>query len=574
MRAIARRNARARAFLRRPFPGARGGAELEERYARELVGSLGGEPARGPRFVFGASGLILSGLAAGWEECVEWDLRGAGHPPGYEADLVAEVDRRRAHRPRRLRRGRAGGAGEPRLPARRRGAAGTGPGGGEGDRAGPTGTAAPALDERRAGPRGARRQRSSHRGRPAAAATRSSWRPRSPAAALAELTALLDRHRPLLHYDSLESFRADSAATICDLVAPGRCNSLHRADGSLIAAAAPGGGGRPARARLPRAAAPTPTASRRARATTSTSAAAPTPRTPWRCAGWRAMATSSTAAAAATRRGGSGSSTGSSTTTTTRACWGWSSTRATGRWCSCGSGRTLAPEAATFARHAGAERLGWDEVELADGGDGPAPVVYPARGSHASLPRPGSFAAAVVARPQRRPRPAGAAARWGRSPTTAPAGCCGRGAGARPGAASTSRPTAPRPARAPPVVGPGRAPPRSAADGPKVEPDDDKSAPSAGGAGARGSRCAGRGSWRWSRIASGSRRRGEGAGALRRRAVRRRRRGPSAARSLAVEGREGSFALPLPDGREWSGLRASVVSDHGVAGETVAATFA
>ena len=50
--------------------------------------------------------------------------------------------------------------------------------------------------------------------------------------------------------------------------------------------------------------------------------------------------------------------------------------------------------------------------------------------------------------------------------------------------------------------------------------------------------------------------------------------GPSAAHSLAVEGREGSFALPLPDGREWSGLRASVVSDHGVAGETVAATFA
>lgn len=47
MRAIARRNARARAFLRKPFPGAGGEAALEERYARELVGSLGGEPPGG-----------------------------------------------------------------------------------------------------------------------------------------------------------------------------------------------------------------------------------------------------------------------------------------------------------------------------------------------------------------------------------------------------------------------------------------------------------------------------------------------------------------------------------------------
>ncbi|MGC1166794.1 MAG: patatin-like phospholipase family protein, partial [Solirubrobacterales bacterium] len=91
MRAIARRNARARSFLRRPFPAARDRAALEERYARKLVDSLGGEPARGPRFAFGASGLILSGLAAGWEDCVEWDLGGCAHPPGYERSLVAEV---------------------------------------------------------------------------------------------------------------------------------------------------------------------------------------------------------------------------------------------------------------------------------------------------------------------------------------------------------------------------------------------------------------------------------------------------------------------------------------------------
>jgi hypothetical protein len=89
--ACSNRNVRARAILRRPFPGANGGAALEERYARELVDSLGGEPERGPRFVFGASGLILSGLAAGWEECLEWEIGEAAHPPGYAPDLVEEV---------------------------------------------------------------------------------------------------------------------------------------------------------------------------------------------------------------------------------------------------------------------------------------------------------------------------------------------------------------------------------------------------------------------------------------------------------------------------------------------------
>jgi hypothetical protein len=105
----------------------------------------------------------------------------------------------------------------------------------------------------------------------------------------------------------------------------------------------------------------------------------------------------------------SGSSTGSSTTTT-RACWGWSSTRATGP---------------------------------ADSGEGPALVVYPARGSHASLPRAGSFEAPVVPDhndgfgPRMRPALTAIAddgPGWG---------CCGRGGGVRPGAASSSRPTAP-----------------------------------------------------------------------------------------------------------------------------------
>lgn len=53
---------------------------------------------------------------------------------------------------------------------------------------------------------------------------------RAPQSSSEALTRLLDRHRPVLHYDSLESCRADSVATICEFTAAGRCNSLHRAD--------------------------------------------------------------------------------------------------------------------------------------------------------------------------------------------------------------------------------------------------------------------------------------------------------------------------------------------------------
>lgn len=89
LREIAGRNVRARALLRRPFPGAAAEAAFEERYARELMESLGGESTWGPRFVFGASGLTLSGLAAGWEECLEWEIGMAtGTVPGYPRELV------------------------------------------------------------------------------------------------------------------------------------------------------------------------------------------------------------------------------------------------------------------------------------------------------------------------------------------------------------------------------------------------------------------------------------------------------------------------------------------------------
>jgi hypothetical protein len=89
LRAIASRDAPARSVLRRPFPGDAGEAALEEHYARDLVLSLGGEPAAGPRFVFGASGLALSGLASGWKECLEWEVGGCAQPAGYGAAVVA-----------------------------------------------------------------------------------------------------------------------------------------------------------------------------------------------------------------------------------------------------------------------------------------------------------------------------------------------------------------------------------------------------------------------------------------------------------------------------------------------------
>jgi hypothetical protein len=92
LRAIAGRRARGRGLGRRSLTGAGAEAAFEERYARELIASLGGESPRGPRFVFGASGLTLSGLAAGWEECLEWEIDGAaGTPSGYSRELVLDT---------------------------------------------------------------------------------------------------------------------------------------------------------------------------------------------------------------------------------------------------------------------------------------------------------------------------------------------------------------------------------------------------------------------------------------------------------------------------------------------------
>ncbi len=54
------------------------------------------------------------------------------------------------------------------------------------------------------------------------------------------------------------------------------------------------------------------------------------------------------------------------------------------------------PDVATYAQHAHGERCKWEEVETEDGPEGPAPVVYSARGSHAAYFRRGTYPQAPI----------------------------------------------------------------------------------------------------------------------------------------------------------------------------------
>ena len=87
MRDVARRNARARALLRGTISTGPTGAGLEERYARRLIDSLGGELPQRPRFVFGAAGLALGNIGPG-DDALAWRIEDAAGPPGYDSALV------------------------------------------------------------------------------------------------------------------------------------------------------------------------------------------------------------------------------------------------------------------------------------------------------------------------------------------------------------------------------------------------------------------------------------------------------------------------------------------------------
>ena len=391
LREIARRNARARALLRGPISGQADGAVLEERYARELAERLGGDAPARPRFVLGASGMALGGIAEDvGHDGVGWEIGAAAHPPGYDPALVREViaavrtdldafgDAEQAVLENHgylladaaVRERRIAGAGwiEP-LP--------------------PEPPHPRWMSEERVREALAASSRRKALGRIRARRARQSRRAPEPASP--ELTALLERHRPVLQYDSLESFRADSVATIANFVAGRRCNTLHRAGGELIASAAPGGG--EAQLDLDFLRGPSYPNGQEARRDDYLD----------ECGASHAVD-----ARAMRRRNGCAD-----------VVYGHARHDAGGRlWLQywlfhyyndkgllniglhegdwemvqLGLDEDGEPQEVTYGQHSGGERATWDEVER----DGDAPLVYVARGSHAARPRPGSHLAPVI----------------------------------------------------------------------------------------------------------------------------------------------------------------------------------
>jgi hypothetical protein len=565
MRAIARRNVRARAILRKPFPGTAAEAALEERYARELVSSLGGESRWGPRFVFGASGLTLSGLAAGWEECLEWEIGASAPPSGYEESLISEtIVKVRTDLD-------AFGEAEQAVlenhgylladaAVRKRGMASAG--GIEGR------SPAPPHPHWMTGGRVREALAASGRRTPVGRLRprRARVSGRKPERASDELTELLERHRPVLQYDSLESCRADAVETICEFAAPGRCNTLHRADGTLIAAAAPAG--EEPRLDLDFLGSIYPSGE-----------AASAGDYLDECGGSHA----SDAVTMRSREGYADLVYGRARHDGEGVLWlqywffyyyddrgllGLEQHEGDWEMVQLRIGADGAPDAATFAQRLGAERLRWDQVELAE--DRLAPVVYPARGSHASLPRPGSFPAPVVPDhndglgARLRPRLVAIAddgpdwvlwpGRWGstrrreyfeadspRGPREQPQWWdpAELHEEARPWEGATSLESA----------GNGMAPPAPRLEARRegnlaivsylfTHPESRQGEPA--------------------RIVAAP---FDSAGE------------PSRSHPFAVEGRRGEFAVQLPAGRDWSGVRAAVTSNRGVGGQTIAARF-
>lgn len=564
MRSIAQRNARARAILRKPFPAATQAA-FEERYARELVVSLGGESRAGPRFVFGASGLTLSGLAADWEECLEWGID-AAEPAGYPASLVSEtIVNVRTDLD-------AFGEAEQAVlenhgylladaAARRRGVTSV-----AGIR-----VRAPApphpdwMGEAKVREALAASGRRVPVGRLRPRRVRSANR--RPESASEQTEALLQRHRPVLRYDSLESCRADSVETICTHTAPGCCNTLHRADGTLIAAASPAGeeprldagflrgtvypNGRPAGAGdyLDE------------------------------CGGSHA----GDAMALRDREGYADLAYGRARHDRAGALWlqYWlffyyydrgllGLERRQGDWqmVQLRIGADGVPDAATLSRPTGAQRLSWDQLETEAGPDGPVAVIYPARGSHAPLARPGSHEAPLV--PDHND---------GRGPRLRPRletiSDDGPGWVLWPGRWGSTRrreqfeADSPRGPREHPQWWDPAALHEEARPGPELVGDVARQGPGEPLLEARREGNLAVVSYRFDdrREASGEPARivAAAVGADGR---------PSHGHPFAVEGRRGEFALQLSGDREWSGVRAAATSDRGVSGETVAAGFA
>jgi patatin-like phospholipase len=397
MREISRRNARARAFLRGPIVAGATEAALEERYARRLVESLGGEPPERPRFIFGGAGLVLGEMGvdagSGGAGGINWEIGSTACPPGYTAgvvgDTIAAV---------RTDLDAFGDAEQAVLENHGYLLADAAIRGGPIDVRGiePLPPEPPHphwMDEARVRAALAASSRRTRLGR--LRAHRTGEPKRVPQPTSPELTALLQRHRPFVHYDSLESYRADSAAAIAEVAIGRRRNTLHRRGGELIAAAAPTGEETPLS--LDFLAGPVYANGEVAHRDDYLD----------ECGGTHAADASSMRRQpnhadivyGHARHDEDGrlwlqywffyyyNDKGLLGTGLHEGDWEMVQLRL---------GDDGVPDAATYGQHAGGERAEWAEVEQGQVEEGPVAVVYPARGSHASRFRAGSYAARTV----------------------------------------------------------------------------------------------------------------------------------------------------------------------------------
>jgi hypothetical protein len=396
MRVIASRNAQARALLRGAIAGSASKNALEERYARELAAKAEADHPERPRFIFGGAGIALGEIpgSSASRGGVRWEI-GASTTQGYDATLVADVIATV-----RTDLDAFGEAEQAVLENHGYLLADAGLRDAEPERL----SAVEPLPPEPPHPRWMNPVRvrealaaSSQSGRFGRLRPRREGRRRS-ATELSggEVEALLERHRPIVQYDSLESYRADSVAAVTSLAMGRRCNTLRRGDGTSIAATL-GQGDDVARLDLDFLG---PTVYANGMAVRADDYLE------------ESGGTHAADAQAMRRRQGFAD-----------VVYGRAVEDREGRrWLQyfffyyyndkgllnlglhegdwemvqllIGAGGS--PEAVTFAQHAGAERAAWSEVERRGDGGGEALVVYCARGSHASLSCAGTYWAPIV----------------------------------------------------------------------------------------------------------------------------------------------------------------------------------